>query len=234
MLFTLVEPWPDRQVAYNRWYEGDHFFATLLAPGLFAGRRFVCPAALKQLRDIGDGQIVPAAEIGSYLALYWMTDTGAFNEWGAANSLALHDAGRIFVERDHIHTLMYDLESWASRDAGSVSPELALDHPFTFLVVEVLAGPDIDRAVDELAAGGVACGAELVLVFRPVPLHGERPDDVPTASGMADARLLLHFYGAGSPEHAMAALANDDRATVRFRSPFVPTIPGTDCYTDAL
>jgi hypothetical protein len=235
MLFTLVEPWRDRQVDYNRWYEADHFYATLFGPGVFAGRRFVCTSALKQLREVGDKQVVPAAGIGSYLALYWMTRTSEFNEWGAANSLALHDAGRIFVERDHIHTLMYDLDSWMGRDQSAVPPEIALDHPFAFLVVEVLAGPDIGRRVrDELAPDAIARGAALVLTFRPVPLLDDRPADVPSATGTGDFRLLLHFHDGGSAEDAMAALAAADRATVRFRSPFVPTIPGTDCYTDAL
>jgi hypothetical protein len=84
-------------------------------------------------------------------------------------------------------------------------------------------------------------GAELVLSFRPVPLLDAAPPDVPHASGMSGARLLLHFHTGGSPEDAMAALAvgrsdpeRDGQVSVRFRSPFVPTIPGTDCYTDAL
>jgi hypothetical protein len=84
-------------------------------------------------------------------------------------------------------------------------------------------------------------GAELVLSFRPVPLLDAAPADVPHASGMGGARLLLHFHTGGSPEEAMATLAvgkgdleRDGNVSVQFRSPFVPTIPGTDCYTDAL
>jgi hypothetical protein len=252
MLFTLVEPWRGRQVDYNRWYEGDHFYATVLGPGVLAGRRFVATAQLKATRDVGDGLIVPSASVGSYLALYWMTDTAAFNAWGAANTRSLHEAGRIFVERDHIHTLMYDLESWVGRDAAGVSPELALDHPFAFVVVEILT--DARAAQDESGDLDFTCwirtdhaprvidsGAELVLSFRPVPLLDAAPADVPHASGMDGARLLLHFHTGGSPEDAMATLAagkvdleRNGQVSVRFRSPFVPAIPGTDCYTDAL
>jgi hypothetical protein len=248
MLFTLVEPWRARQVDYNRWYEGDHFYATVFGPGVLGGRRYVCTSSLKRLRVVGDGQIVPSAEVGSYLALYWITDTAAFNEWGSVNTLALHADNRIFVERDHIHTLMYDLLSWQSRDPSGVSPELALEHPFDFVIVEVVTGGD--RRGDEtpqwsrnahVSACIAATGAQLVLSFQPVPLLDSAPTDVPRATGISDTYLHLHFHGGGSPESAMAALADlwspleqSGGATLRFLSPFVPTIPGTDAYTDDL
>ena len=51
MLFTLVEPHRGFEVAYNRWYERDHFYAgCMVGPWLFAGRRFVATRALKDLR----------------------------------------------------------------------------------------------------------------------------------------------------------------------------------------
>jgi hypothetical protein len=246
MLFTLVEPWRDRQVDYNRWYEGDHFYATVFGPGVLGGRRYVCTSALKKLRVIDDGQIVPSAEVGSYLALYWMTDTAAFNEWGSVNTLALHAGNRIFAERDHIHTLMYDLDSWHSRDPGGVSPELALEHPFEFLIVEVVtAGPSTAETeqwpIGEHASTAIsATGADLVLSFRPVPLLDKAPADVPRATGMDNTYLQLHFHHDGSPAAAMAALGDlwasqrPSGARLRFLSPFVPTIPGSDKYTDEL
>lgn len=246
MLFTLVEPWPDRQVDYNRWYEGDHFYATVFGPGVLGGRRYVCTSSLKKLRVIDDGQIVPSAEVGSYLALYWMTDTAAFNDWGSVNTLALHADNRIFAERDHIHTLMYDLDSWHARDPGGVSQELALEHPFEFLIVEVVtAGPSTAETlpwpIEEHAFAAIsATGAELVLSFRPVPLLDNAPADVPRATGMANTYLQLHFHDSGSPAAATAALKDlwasrtPSGARLRFLSPFVPTIPGSDKYTDEL
>ena len=46
MLFTLVEPHRGHEVAYNRWYERDHFYAgCMVGPWLFAGRRFVATRA---------------------------------------------------------------------------------------------------------------------------------------------------------------------------------------------
>ena len=51
MLYTLVEPHRGHQVAYNRWYERDHFYAGCqIGAYNFAGARFVATAALKALR----------------------------------------------------------------------------------------------------------------------------------------------------------------------------------------
>ena len=45
MLLTLVEPHRGHEVAYNRWYERDHFYAgCMVGPYNFAGRRFVATA----------------------------------------------------------------------------------------------------------------------------------------------------------------------------------------------
>ena len=44
MLFTLVDPEKGHEVAYNRWYERDHFYAgCMVGPWLFAGSRWVAP-----------------------------------------------------------------------------------------------------------------------------------------------------------------------------------------------
>ena len=41
-LFTLVDPSKGHEVAYNRWYERDHFYAgCMIGPWLFAGKRWV-------------------------------------------------------------------------------------------------------------------------------------------------------------------------------------------------
>ena len=45
-LFTMVEPHAGHEVAYNRWYEHDHFYSgCLMGPNVFAGDRFVATAA---------------------------------------------------------------------------------------------------------------------------------------------------------------------------------------------
>ena len=51
MLYTLVEPHRGHEVAYNRWYERDHFYAGCqIGAYNFAGARFVATAPLKALR----------------------------------------------------------------------------------------------------------------------------------------------------------------------------------------
>ena len=71
MLYTLVEPHRGHQVAYNRWYERDHFYAGCqIGAYNFAGARFVATAPLKGLRYPGDGAggpspLVPDPQVGS-------------------------------------------------------------------------------------------------------------------------------------------------------------------------
>src|SRR6184192_4512422 len=41
MLFTLVEPHRGHEVAYNRWYERDHFYSgCMIGPGILAGKKW--------------------------------------------------------------------------------------------------------------------------------------------------------------------------------------------------
>ena len=58
ILFTLVEPHRGHEVAYNRWYERDHFYAgCMVGPWCFAGRRFVATRACKDLRYPDESQM---------------------------------------------------------------------------------------------------------------------------------------------------------------------------------
>src|SRR5207245_2031393 len=182
LLFTLVEPASGLEREYNRWYEGDHFYATVVGPGVLSGRRFVCTRALKDLRIMGESPVVPTPDVGSFLALYLLEDPTAFNEWGAVNTGLLYSAGRIFQEREHIHTLMYSLDWWWGDDPAGVSPELALDHPYHLVVAEFVtaadgAGPDLSTWLVENHAPRVHAetGARLVLSFKPVHLLDEAP-----------------------------------------------------------
>ena len=98
-LFTLVEPHRGHEVAYNRWYERDHFYAgCMIGPWYFAGRRWVCTRELKDLRVGGEVPLFGDDRAGSYLALYW-TLKGRFREntdWSTRQVHWLHDHGRMF------------------------------------------------------------------------------------------------------------------------------------------
>ena len=110
MLFTLVEPHRGHEVAYNRWYERDHFYAgCMVGPWLFAGRRFVATRALKDLRFGTDVDRFGGVDLGTYLAIYWILE-GRHEEhtdWALRQVQWLHAHGRMFAQRDHVHTLMY-------------------------------------------------------------------------------------------------------------------------------
>ena len=80
-LVTLVEPHKGHEVAYNRWYERDHFYAgCMIGAWTISGARYVCTRDLKALRYPADSPVVPDNDTGSYLALYWVLN-GRFGEW---------------------------------------------------------------------------------------------------------------------------------------------------------
>ena len=80
-LFTMVEPRPGQEVAYNRWYERDHFYAgCMIGAWTIAGARFVATRDLKAMRYPVDSVICPDPMSGSYLALYWVL-AGKLREW---------------------------------------------------------------------------------------------------------------------------------------------------------
>ena len=74
MLFTMVDPERGHEVAYNRWYERDHFYAgCMVGPYLFAGSRWVSTRELKDLRwSDGSGEVANPIDAGSYVAIYWV------------------------------------------------------------------------------------------------------------------------------------------------------------------
>lgn len=251
-LFTLVEPHPGYEVAYNRWYERDHFYAgCMIGPGILAGRRFVAPAELKELRYPTGSPIVPDPATGSYLALYWV-ERGLQDQWGtwAAKQVhELHRAGRMFENRDHVHTKMYRYRWGVLRDEDGVPAELALDHHFpglAVLFVEADEGAGRDRVADWLRTEYVpdviaGSSAAMYLAFTPVPIPDDAPSDVPRIAEDERRILLLAFLDrhpeeAWDPEfvtHGKAVEAGGT-AGVAWAAPFIPTIPGTDTYADRL
>ena len=131
MLFTLVEPHQGHEVAYNRWYERDHFYAgCMVGPWLFAGRRFVATRPLKDLRFGTDADRFGGVGRGSYVAVYWILD-GRHDDhvdWALRQVHWLHDHGRMFAERDHVHTLMYRHAFTAAAAGDDAVPALSLIH----------------------------------------------------------------------------------------------------------
>jgi hypothetical protein len=250
-LVTLVDPHKGHEVAYNRWYERDHFYAgCLIGAGWFAGKRWVATKPLKDLRFPADTQFLPEIAAGSYLATYWVLkgDEPEYIGWGTRQVNWLHEHGRMFEERDHVHTLIYANRWAASRDPDGVPAELALDHPWGGLVlVMVDRNEDIDpRAAsawlrDDLLPGVMAdTPFALTVGLSPIPLPKEAPVFQPPNPG-EDRRMALLCFTDVDPRECWDTftgladtVAASGQAHVSYASPFIPTITGTDTYTDQL
>jgi hypothetical protein len=250
MLFTLVEPRRGHEVAYNRWYERDHFYSgCMIGPYQFAGKRFVATAELKALRDPDPSSITGGPDRGSFLALYWVLDGyhDTWNRWAVDQVKALHKAGRMFEERDHVHTLLYRYAWERARDRDGLPAELALDHPSAGLVA-VFTDRAEDVDADEFEAwmrehlGTLLPGtaARLVIAADPLPLLVDAPG-VPRSESDDRRQLTLWFLDTSPPEAwdsvvvaHRTALEKSGKGTVVAALPFISTIPGTDTYTDML
>jgi hypothetical protein len=242
-LVTVVEPHRGHEVAYNRWYERDHFYAGCqIGAWTIAGARFVATRDLKALRYPNPSPVLGDSDGASYLALYWVL-AGKFGEWIRWGTEQVHwliDAERMFTERDHVHTLMYKFRTGYEHPDG-VPVELALDHRSPYVVL-VIGQPAADTDLDVVDAWfrsrplpGVV-GAELTSV----PMHAGAPSDVP-ADDATERFCQLWFVDDDLPatwadtfaplgaEFAAAGLGE-----LLAVSPFRATVPGTDTYTDQL
>jgi hypothetical protein len=242
-LITMVEPHRGQEVAYNRWYERDHFYAgCMIGAWTIQGSRYVATRDLKALRYPVDSPICPDPRSGSYIAIYWIL-AGRLSEWQrwATDQVRwLHANGRMFGARDHVHTSMYRFHGeYRAREDG-IPIELALDHhsPYlVFVVGRLRAGrtlDDVDALLRRRRLG------EVTASFAPLPLLGDAPGDVPRVIA-SDQFALLSFVDdeIGEAWDATFAglgreLADADIADLLFVSPFRKTVVGTDTYTDRL
>jgi hypothetical protein len=264
MLYTLVDPSRGHEVAYNRWYERDHFYAgCMVGPWLLAGRRWVATRDLKDLRFPRD--VPPAAAVadpvdaGSYLATYFVHrgHEAEHFAWASRQVVELYEHGRGFDERRHAHTALYAWTGSGHREPDGVPAHVALDHPYRGLVsvhVDREGGTSHHEFVDwwvAAAAGALFAPAEdgtpspvdQVQHWRPIIPEGSEADapmDLGTGPGTR-ARSLQLLFLSDDPRRAWDRVRDyADRiedsglATVRLAAPFVPTIPGTDTYTDEL
>jgi hypothetical protein len=253
MLFTMVDPNRGREVAYNRWYERDHFYAgCLVGPWLFAGRRWVATRALKDLRFPEHSPFAHPVDAGSYLSIYWV-HAGHEDEhfaWARKQVYRLYSDGRGFSERSHAHTRLYDFDQAHYRESDGVPIELALDHCYGGLVV-IASEPSTGSSHETLARAAApsvrslldeAPSMEIVSDWR---VHVEGGDFTAPmdlgADGGTDDRLVQLCFLAQSPEAAWpavrryaASLAALGAGTVSFAAPFIPTNVGTDLYCDEL
>jgi hypothetical protein len=252
ILFTMVEPHPGHEVAYNRWYERDHFYAgCMVGPGVLAGKRWVAPRPYKELRYPAVSPISSDPKLGSYLATYWVeaSQSKEWGAWGGKEVHRLHAENRMFEERDHIHTKMYRYRGGVFRDPDGVPPELALDHGFKGIVpVLVEAAEGTDRKVldnwyrgEHLPRTLAGSSAAMCLAFTAIPIPSDAPGDIPRVADDAKRMLYLYFLDRDPLEvwdPMFAKLGTEVESggsgSVIWAGAFIPTIPGTDTYTDQL
>ncbi|HMS11823.1 MAG: hypothetical protein V9E99_07345 [Microthrixaceae bacterium] len=255
MLYTLVDPNPGHEVAYNRWYERDHFYGgCMIGPGILAGARWVATREYKDLRFPADSGVAIPTDAGSYLATYWVQrghEAEHFG-WSSKQVFELYEAGRGFDERTHAHTALYTHQRAWGRDPDGVPVELALDHRFAGLVsVHVDRADGVKHAAfdewfeDEGRALLLGTDSPIAIVcsWRPIiprGSDGEAPMQLGSGPGTPQRSMQICFLDDAPKPHwdrfraYAAAVDASGVARVTLAAPFLPTVPGTDRYTDQL
>jgi hypothetical protein len=255
MLWVFTDPDRGFEFAYNRWYERDHFYAgCMIGPWLFAGSRWVAPRRLKDLRFPEKSPFADPVDAGSYLSIYWKLE-GKEEEhgaWALPQVWWLYNNGRGFNERTHAQTGLYDFASAVYAEGHPVSIELALHHRYNGLsvvVVEPADGTgregliewlDTKAAPSLFAAGGASIASSWTLRRREGDHGGSSPMPLGAPGGRADRVVQLFFVDDEAADHWDAyreygrAIEGAGVGRVTFAAPFLPTVVGTDTYTDQL
>lgn len=255
MLFTLVDPHRGSEVAYNRWYERDHFYGgVMVGPWTLAGARWVATRRHKDLRFPAVSPVAEPVDAGSYLATYFV-ERDHWPEhfaWGTDEVQVLYGSGRGFEERTHAHTALYRFQRAHYRDADPVPVELALDHRYAGLVAIHVDRPEGVKhaAFDEWVRDegrNILLSADspfaIASSWRPVippSTQGDAPMALGTSPGTParSAQLLFCEVDPAAVWDRIGAYAEaidaSGVATVCFAAPFIPTVVGTDTYTDQL
>jgi hypothetical protein len=209
-IVSYIEPEPGHARDFNAWYERDHFPATVLAgPGVFSGARFVATRACKTRRP-PNGTLFGDPARGSYLAVAWVLPghQAEWDEWVAREMETIAAEGRLFSHREHVHTAIYEF----ARAAGDIPATTALTHGFAG-VVAIADTRGVDPRPDAPCTVVLELGRTILSSADP-PAH----------------ELMLAFC-AEDPLEAFERWSPND---VRFASPFLATVPGTDTYTEDL
>ena len=173
-----------------------------------------------------------------------------WNRWAVDQVNWLHANGRMFQERQHIHTSLYEKRGATRRDPNGCTIELALDHNYPGLVV--VAGDVKDghthNEVDTWFRDTYLpervrrhWGPDLVLDATTLPLLDDRPADVrtsppgPTGSFSCTSSITTPRRGGptATPRSATRSTTADWRPTCGPAPSSRPTSAPTR-YTDEL
>jgi hypothetical protein len=250
LLWVFTDPHRGFELAYNRWYERDHYYAgCMIGAWTFAGSRWVATRRHKAVRIPEVPDMPFGRGDGSYACLYYLLD-GHHDEWldwSTPQVHALYAADRGFAHRTHYNTAFYRYQWRAYRDADPVPLELALDHRYPGMVaqfVEPLGAAsvaDVDAWFDAELPGWLRASAVAsVSSWSYVPPPDAKPDFVPI-DPKAPQRTLQVCFVEDDPlscwDHQRDLAERLERsgvARVVWASPFVATQVGTDEYVDEL
>jgi hypothetical protein len=248
MLWVFTDPHRGHELAYNRWYERDHYYAgCMIGANTVAGSRWVATRDHKAARFPADSPLPFALTDGSYGCVYYILD-GAHDEWldwATPQLHALYAADRGFQARTHYNTGVYRHRWRAYRDRDPIPVELALDVRYPGMVAFFVEPTDGQDAVDEWFDANLPAWLEgspvaSVVAWSPEPLLDTKPDFVPVDPNAGERVLHVHFVE-GDPLaewHRWESLAADLEAAgvgrVVWASPFAQTHMGTDTYVDQL
>lgn len=158
LMIAIAEPHPEGLERYHRWFEREHMYqAVLVGPGAFAAERFVATRALKALRFPAEGGVFRRADLGSFVALYYLArdQDDAHFAWSYAQSERLTEEGRTNRDRELVLTWLCDYRARVARDADSVPEEIALDHRYAGLAmvwIEATGVRALQQGVSETSA----------------------------------------------------------------------------------
>ena len=217
-IVSYIEPHAGQEVAFNRWYERDHFPATVKAgPGVFSAARFVATRDCKAVRPAA-GRLFGDPKRGSYLGVAWVLPgkQTEWDEWVGREMETIAAQGRLFAGRDHVHTAVYRCVA----QSGPVDATVALECGFPGAIV--VAG---DGELPRLDVAGTDVDAAIRLQLERTILSEADPPPHELVIALC-ARDPLATFGAHPAELRGAGLG--------FASPFLATIPGTDTYADEL
>lgn len=258
MLLNIADPLPGHEREYGRWYEDDHFFSSaMMAPFVFAGRRWVAPADVRALQRARPGGEFDPPGAGAYAATYWIAPghLADYFAWAAGTGPQLDAQGRGFTDRRLVFVSFADEVGAAYRDGSVPRDVFALMDPPGGLVVQLIDVPEPserDAAASwlleeflpaQLAIDGAT--AHTVLVFRgAADTTAMRPAllDLQRRADNDGRRLILLWFldddprGAWEREFASLpeVIAASGHAAVEWTAPFIPARMGTDDYVGEL
>lgn len=257
MLLNIADPEPGAAREYNRWYEDDHFLTSaMMAPWVFAGRRFVAPSPLRARQWAHTGGEFDTGPAGSFLGIYWIAPGHLrdYLAWMAGVRPKLEAEGRSYSRRELVFTTFADHSGTVYRDDATPRDVFALMDPPGGVVVELidtaraedrpdtrrwLLSEHLPRRVQE-ADGAVTS----VMVFHGTQDVDAMREGLQRLQRRADndgRRLVLVWFLAVDPVERWDLFTDEPaqvneagRGTVEWLAPYIPARMGTDTYVDQL